>query len=103
MSQCCGHSFCKSCLEKLKAATSVNYVCPMCRQDENFKTYPNLEIDRTIKQLKVYCPNKVHGCIWIGESSCVAKHLEKCSKCNQPENSPATKKQVDRVCGILQL
>ncbi|XP_065909343.1 TNF receptor-associated factor 3-like isoform X2 [Dysidea avara] len=75
MSECCGHAFCKGDLEQMKATSSVSYACPMCRV-EPFKTYPNKEIVRATKQLKIYCPNKKEGCVWIGELANVDNHLE---------------------------
>ena len=47
LSVCCGHVFCKSCIDKVKGP------CPMCR-DENFVTFPNKQLDREIKNLDVF-------------------------------------------------
>ena len=78
-SECCGHVFCKRDLEKMKAATTVSYACPICRI-EPFKTYPDLAVDREIKGLKVYCRNKEVGCgcNWFGELNQLDAHLSKC-------------------------
>ena len=78
-SECCGHVFCKRDLEKMKAATSVSYACPICRV-EPFKTYPDRAVDREIKGLKVYCLNKEVGCgcSWSGELDQIDAHLTKC-------------------------
>ena len=59
---CCGHVFCKSCLEGMKEVKSiVNNICPLCR-GEDFITFPNKQIDREVKSLQVYCTNKGRGC-----------------------------------------
>ena len=55
LSVCCGHVFCKSCLDNAKKAADIN--CPMCRSEE-FVVYPNKQIDRIIKCLQVYCVHK---------------------------------------------
>ena len=49
---CCGHLFCKSCLEKLKNSPIISNACPVCR-DEEFVTFPNKAVDREIKSLCV--------------------------------------------------
>ena len=47
----------------------------MCNADP-LVTFPDLAIDREIKQLKIYCPNKGDGCLWVGELSVVTDHLK---------------------------
>ena len=61
MSECCGHVFCKTDLQAMKTSTNLSYSCPMCRVTP-LHAYPNRAVDREIKELKVYCPNKKHGC-----------------------------------------
>ena len=39
LSVCCGHDFCKSCLDNVKAAAITN-ACPVCR-DEEFVSFLN--------------------------------------------------------------
>ena len=31
---CCGHTFCKSCLENAQRSTVISNVCPMCRLEQ---------------------------------------------------------------------
>ena len=38
MTLCCGHGFCKSCLDGQRQVKSVSYACPMCH-----KGYPEFE------------------------------------------------------------
>ena len=58
LSVCCGHVFCKSCLDNVKKATVITNACPVCR-DEKFVTFPNKQLDREIKGLPVLTRRKV--------------------------------------------
>ena len=76
MTLCCGHGFCKSCLDKQRQAKSVSYACPMCRKEEpEFKTVPYKALEREIKSLHIYCTNKEKGCEWQGELNDINNHL----------------------------
>ena len=61
LTTCCGHVFCKSCLDNIKKAATVTNACPICR-DEEFVTFPNKQLDREVKSLHVMCTNKDRGC-----------------------------------------
>ena len=74
LSVCCGHLFCKSCLDYLRNTPTLSNACPICR-NEGFVTYPNKAVDREIKSLYVYCTNKVMGCEWQGELNDINNHL----------------------------
>ena len=74
MSLCCGHAFCKSCLDGQRQARSIDYVCPVCREVE-FTTVLYKALDREIKALHIYCTNKKKGCEWQGELNNVNSHL----------------------------
>ena len=87
---CCGHTFCKSCLEAAKRAESISIssACPMCRS-EDFVTVFNKQTDRDIKNLQVYCSNKEKGCEWQGELNAITGHLTKKDGCQfQKVNCP---------------
>uniref|UniRef100_A0A1X7T930 RING-type domain-containing protein n=1 Tax=Amphimedon queenslandica TaxID=400682 RepID=A0A1X7T930_AMPQE len=43
---CCGHNFCGSCIERVKAS---NGSCPMCKEKE-YQSF--------IRSVQVYCSNK---------------------------------------------
>ena len=77
LSGCCGHNFCKSCLDNLKKNTTV---CPCCR-NEDFVTVINKQADREIKSLHVMCTNKERGCEWQGELNDISNHLENSDGC----------------------
>ena len=75
MSECCGHVFCKSCLDKAKATHYT--ACSMCK-DEHFNTFCNKQIDREVQGLHVYCSNKGKGYEWKGEVKDIGNHLDDC-------------------------
>ena len=47
LSVCCGHLFCKSCLDNTSAITNICSV----RRNEEFDTFPNKAIGREVKEL----------------------------------------------------
>ena len=84
LSECCGHLFCKSCLDNVKKAAAISNACPVCR-DEEFKTFRNKAIDREIREFQVYCTNKEKGCEWLGELNGINNHLENDAGCQFEE------------------
>ena len=81
LSICCGHVFFKTCIDKVKRASSSNLssaACPMCHNEE-FPTVLNKQIDREVKSLMVLCTNKQKGCMWKGEVRAVESHTNSCS------------------------
>ena len=64
LSVCCGHIFCKSCVDGVK--DSYHSDCPMCRNEE-FSSVLSRKIDREVKGLTVDCANRGMGCMWRGE------------------------------------
>ena len=82
LSVCCGHNFCKSCLDGVKkAATTIQYVCPMCRSKDEFNTVPNKGADRDVRSLHVFCTNMDRGCKWQGEVNNLNNHLNNNNGC----------------------
>ena len=81
---CCrGQILCKICLEQTLPNVNPNY-CPICRK-EGFVSYPNLQLDREIKSLLIYCTNKEKGCEWHGGLYDVGNHLGNCDGCQFEE------------------
>ena len=80
LSLCCGHTFCKSCLEGAKRATTIIDACPICR-DEDFVTVFNKQANRIVRNLSVFCTNKKKGCEWQGEVNKIANHLKNSDAC----------------------
>jgi len=84
LSDCCGNTFCKSCLEGLKKATAVANACPICRNEE-FLTFRNKQADRLVRSLHVFCTNKEKGCEWQGELNDIIGHLVNSEGCKFEE------------------
>jgi len=86
LSVCCGHVFCKSCLDSAKKVKYVDQVCPYCRSKE-FQTVRNKQADREIKSFHVFCSNTQKGCEWKGELNDLTNHLK--TRCSfQPIQCP---------------
>lgn len=75
LSVCCGHIFCKSCIENTKK--SNHPACPICR-DQQFPSVLNKQVDREVKSLTVHCSNNEEGCLWKGEARDFSVHAETC-------------------------
>ena len=108
LSVCCGHTFCKSCLEDAKRVLVVTNACPMCR-NEDFTTFPNKQNERAVKNLHVFCTNKGRGCDWKGEVNDITDHLShndgclfervNCSnKCGVSLERRCLSKHIDAEC-----
>ena len=86
--ECCGQHFCKDCLEKslqrqkgpfgrrVKIAIATKQ-CPHCRA-ENFNHIKYLPLERKIKDLKVYCPNRYKRCVVRVRLGDIENHMQKC-------------------------
>ena len=76
--------FCKSCLDKVKNASTIINDCPVCR-DKEFVTFPNRQVDREVRGLHIYCINKRKGCKWQGELNNISHHLGNSDGCQFEE------------------
>jgi TNF receptor-associated factor 4 len=68
---CCGKSFCKECIESVKATSNK---CPTCKT-EDFFSYPNLGLQQSLYDFQVSCTHKSKGCEWTGELRELDNHL----------------------------
>ena len=68
---CCGKSFCKECIEQVKAD---NQDCPTCN-DKNLNLFHNKGLQQSLNDFEVYCSHKSKGCEWRGELRKLDKHL----------------------------
>ena len=68
---CCGKSFCKKCIEPVKAE---NQDCPTCNE-RNFNLFYNKGLEQSLYDFEVYCSHKSKGCEWRGELRELDKHL----------------------------
>ena len=103
-SKCCGHVFCKSCLDTHIYYDSTKSSCPVCRT-EKFVSFPQHQADREIRGFLVYCPNKDSGCEWVGEFNDIHQHNKdgkccdvKCKKCDKILPSTGVKSHLDTEC-----
>ena len=69
---CCGHHFCRACIDLVLAR---NHVCPLCKED-GFEAFRDKKTEREIYNLEVYCSKKFCGCQWIGELRNLDRHLD---------------------------
>ena len=68
---CCGNSFCKTCIEPIK---SDEKPCPLCNVQFT-NSMPDKRLQRMLNELQVYCCHKEAGCEWVGELGCLPQHL----------------------------
>ena len=68
---CCGYAFCRECIGRFKKDSKC---CPCCKA-EQFNTFEDKRLKRTLYAFKVYCTNKRQGCQWEGELSQLDNHL----------------------------
>ena len=61
--ECCGHRFCKACLERIQGLEAP---CPLCTRKIT-KAIADKQLERCLKEKQVYCSNKAYGCSWTGE------------------------------------
>ena len=71
---CCGKSFCKECIESVKARNHNN-VCPTCKTENLVISYPNLGLQQSLYEFRVYCTHNSKGCEWTGELRELDNHL----------------------------
>ena len=80
LSDCCGNIFCSSCLQASfqggsKSPHTQGCPNPKCQNPRAFTTFRNKQVDRNVKDLKVFCANKNKGCTWQDKVSEVSSHL----------------------------
>ncbi|XP_061172327.1 TNF receptor-associated factor 3-like [Saccostrea echinata] len=77
----CGHRLCQACSDNYLQGGG-NRQCPyqeeMCEMLQKEGIIPDTSARREIRQLKVYCPNKLRGCHKIVKWKELEKHIEEC-------------------------
>ena len=68
---CCGKSFCKECIGKIKARSQP---CPTCKQDV-FESFSNKGLQQPLYGFAVFCSSKERGCVWEGELGQLDQHI----------------------------
>ena len=69
---CCGKSFCKECIERVK---TNNQPCPTCNEIKRFNVFHNLGLQQLLYDIQVCCTYSSKGCEWRGELRELDKHL----------------------------
>jgi len=72
---CCGHTFCKSCVDAANLVAGNTIACPMCRC-KDFLYVHNKQIERKVNSLYIFCTNRQTGCEWKGELNELDSHLK---------------------------
>jgi len=65
LTSCCGHHFCRECIN---CAITRGHVCPLCK-NQGFQTFLNKEKQRLVNALKVYCRRNLRDVSWVGLST----------------------------------
>ena len=76
---CCGYGFCRVCIERVQTDKKS---CPTCNQ-KDFTVFPDLRLQRSLYEFRVWCSHKTEGCEWSGELSQLDKHLNESPKLHE--------------------
>ena len=71
LTACCGNHFCDACVKSTK---EKNDQCPFCYEKPIIGIIDK-KFQRQINELQVYCLNKKHGCLWVGELGKFTEHF----------------------------
>lgn len=74
---CCGHKFCRECIERLERDRKP---CALCNEP-NFTFMRERAMERSLKDLDVWCSYRKEGCEWNGKLGKLEEHLN-------PDTSP---------------
>lgn len=76
---CCGHLYCKECLENLYFNNQSKLICMVCQKKflEN-EVFSDTSKRREVQSLVVHCTSMGDGCTWEGKLSKLADHLSEC-------------------------
>ena len=72
LTACCGNHFCDACVKSTK---EKNDQSPFCYEKPIIGIIDK-KFQRQINELQIYCLNKKHGCLWVGELGKLTKHLQ---------------------------
>ena len=70
---CCGHKYCRVCIERVKKDTKP---CPLCNEPD-FSFLLERALERYLRDLDVWCCYKKVGCEWRGKLGKYEQHLNK--------------------------
>ena len=76
---CCGHKYCRVCIERVKKDTKP---CPLCNEPD-FSFMQERALERYLRDLDVWCCYKKVGCEWRGK---LGKYEQHSNKTPSPES-----------------
>ena len=88
---CCGHKFCRECIEPVVEAGKD---CPLCNQP-GFSFMREQSLDRALLDFDVFCSAQGDGCEWTGKLRKLEHHL---NRSYSPENQLSGCQFVEVEC-----
>ena len=70
---CCGHKFCRECIERIEKDKKP---CPLCNVPD-FTFLRERGLERSLKDLEVWCSYRKEGCEWKGKLGKLEEHLNR--------------------------
>ena len=70
---CCGHKFCRECIERIEKDKKG---CAICNEP-NFTFIRERALERSLKDLEVWCSYRKEGCEWKGKLGKLEGHLNR--------------------------
>ena len=70
---CCGHKFCRECIERIMKTKKP---CALCNEPD-FTFLRERGLERSLKDLEVWCSYRKEGCEWKGKLEKLEQHLNR--------------------------
>ena len=70
---CCGHKFCRECIERIEKDKKP---CVLCNEP-GFTFLRERGLERSLKDLEVWCSYRKEGCEWKGKLGKLEEHLNR--------------------------
>ena len=70
---CCGHKFCRECIEPMEKDKKP---CALCNEPD-FTFIRERALERSLKDLEVWCSYRKEGCEWKGKLGKLEEHLNR--------------------------
>ena len=85
LTSCCGQYLSEEAADRIKCDGGA---CPLCNMP-SWSTLLNRHFQRTVHELRVFCPHRIRGCRWQGELEALHRHEQSCaSKTSQEQVCP---------------
>ena len=94
---CCGHKFCRECIEHIKADEKA---CALCNKVD-FSSMRELGLERALNDLEVWCSYRKEGCEWRGKLGKLDEHLNQIPAFKNRQNGcQFTEIECVHKCGL---